>query len=166
MANIPQIALRATQFVFTLLVLALVGDVIDDAFAGNPGGINWAMAVAAFSGMAVLYTITATFIESLAIPIVLKVVDGLLTLFTLIAGIVLAAQLGVHSCGNKSYLASNHLTNGAHNMGQRCHELQASCAFFWFLFAAYAGSLFLDFVGGSGTIIRASRRGGPSMSQV
>jgi hypothetical protein len=98
--QIPQVALRAWEFVFTLLCLALVGNVIDDAFAGNSGGVNWAMAAAVFAALALVYGVVALFIESLP-SIGSLVLDSLAALFTLIAGIVLAAQLGVHSCGNQ-----------------------------------------------------------------
>lgn len=98
--QIPQLALRAYQFLFTLLLLALVGNVIDDAFSGNPGGVNWAMAAAVFAAIALVLGIVGVFFE--VIPsIVTLVFDVLAALFTLIAGIVLAAELGVHSCGNQ-----------------------------------------------------------------
>jgi hypothetical protein len=53
-------------------------------------------------------------------------------------------------------------------MGKRCHELQASTAFFWFMFAGFAASIFFDFNSGSSTMSRRGgmRKGGPSMSQV
>jgi len=169
MVALAETALRASQFLWTLLILALVGNAIATAFAGNPSSVNFAMFVAALSAVAVLYGLAAAFIESLVIPIVMMVMDGILVVFTFIAGTLLAAKLGVHSCGNQSYLHSNNLTNGSHNMGKRCHELQASTAFFWFLFASYVGSLVLDFLGGRGGMSSRGggmRRGGPSMSQV
>ena len=100
MASIPQIALRALQFLWTLLILALLGNAIADAFAGNPSGVNFSMFVAALSAAALIYTLAAAFVESLAMPIVMIVIDALLTAFTFIAGVLLAAKLHVHSCGN------------------------------------------------------------------
>lgn len=170
MVSIPQLALRGSQFLWTLLILALLGNAIADAFAGNPSGVNFSMFVAALSGVAVIYTLTASFIEALAIPIALIIIDTILVIFTFIAAVLLAAKLGVHSCGNKSYLVHNNYTNGSHSMGKRCHELQASDAFFWFLFASYVGSLILSVLGGTGGGMSSRgggmRRGGPSMSQV
>ncbi|TVY92961.1 Non-classical export protein [Lachnellula willkommii] len=168
MPSIPQIALRAWTFLWTLLALSLIGNVIATAFSGNPSVVNYAIFVAIFGMLVVLWGIAGVFVESLAIPIALAVADGLAALFSVIAGIALAAELGVHSCGNKSYIASNHLTNGSHNMGKRCHELQASTAFFWFMFVGFAGSIAFDLMG-SGSSLRGRggmRKGGPSMSQV
>lgn len=101
MVSIPQIALRGFQFLWTLLILALLGNAIASAFAGNPSGVNFSMFVAALSAVAVLYTLTASFIEALAIPIALIVIDAILVVFTFIAAVLLAAKLGVHSCGNQ-----------------------------------------------------------------
>ncbi|KAL3427114.1 hypothetical protein PVAG01_00623 [Phlyctema vagabunda] len=165
MVAFVQLALRAFQFLMVLLITALVGNVIAEAFAGNASAINYAIFVAVFCWITVLYGVAASIVESLAMPIVLAALDGLSALFTFIAGVVLAAKLGVHSCGNDSYVRSNSLTNGSNNPSKRCHELQASTAFFWFLFAAFCATAFLSFTGGN------MRRGGlsskgPSMSQV
>jgi hypothetical protein len=99
MVAIVQIALRAFQFLFTLLLTALVGNALNDN-SNSPASVNFAMFVAALSWVVVLYGLVAAFIESLAIPFVLVVLDTLATLFTLVGGIVLAARLHVHSCGN------------------------------------------------------------------
>ncbi|TVY34400.1 Non-classical export protein [Lachnellula subtilissima] len=168
MAGIPQMALRAWTFLWTLLALSLIGNVIASAFSGNPSVVNYAMFVSVFCMLVVLFGIAGVFVESLAIPIALAVADVLAALFSVIAGIALAAELHVHSCGNQRYLLSNHLTNGSHNMGKRCHELQASTAFFWFMFVGFAGSAVFDLIG-SGTSLPGRggmRKGGPSMSQV
>jgi len=169
--GIVQIGLRSLQFLFTLLITALVGNVIAEAITGNASAINYAIFVAVFSWIVLLYGFAAVFVESIAIPIALAVLDGLATLFTFIAGVVLAAKLGVHSCGNEDYVNNNSLTNGSHNPTKRCHELQASTAFFWFLFAAFAASFILAAVGLGGGVSRGGgrggiRKGGPSMSQV
>lgn len=100
MVAIAQIILRAIQFVLTLLITALVGNTLDDQFAGSTASVNFAMFVAALCWVVVLYGLVAAFIESIAIPMILFALDGLATIFTFIAGIVLAARLGVHSCGN------------------------------------------------------------------
>jgi hypothetical protein len=100
MVAISQVFLRGSQFLWTLLITALIGNVIAEAFAGNPSSINYAIFVAVFSWLVLLYGFAAAFVESLAIPIVLGAMDLLATLFTFIAGVVLAAKLHVHSCGN------------------------------------------------------------------
>ncbi|RDW62686.1 putative non-classical export protein 2 [Coleophoma crateriformis] len=167
MVAITQLGLRIFQFLMVLLITALVGNVIAEAFAGNASAINYAIFVAVFCWITVLYGLAAAVIESLTMPIVLAAADGLSALFTFIAGVVLAAKLGVHSCGNNSYVTSNSLTNGSNNPTKRCHELQASCAFFWFLFAAFCATAVLSFTGGSSSMRRGGlRKGGPSMSQV
>jgi len=168
MAGIPQMALRAWTFLWTLLTLALIGNVIASAFSGNPSVVNYAIFVSTFCMLVVLFGIAGVFVESLAIPIALAVADGLAALFSLIAGIALAAELHVHSCGNKHYIETNHLTNGSHNMGKRCHELQASTAFYWFMFVGFAGSVAFDLIGSSSSLRGRGgmRKGGPSMSQV
>ena len=109
--HIGQVALRALQFLFTLIITALVGNVIASAFAGNPASINYAIFVAAFSWVVLLFGAAAAFVASLAIPIVLIVLDVIATILTFIAGVVLAAKLGVHSCSNKVSLSENALHN-------------------------------------------------------
>jgi hypothetical protein len=96
-----QAFLRANQFFWTLLTTALIGNVIAEAFSGNPSSINYAMFTSVFSWVVVLYGIAALFVESLAIPLILGSMDILATLFNFIAGVVLAARLQVHSCNNQ-----------------------------------------------------------------
>lgn len=170
MPSLPPVLLRLWTFLFTLLTTALIGNAIASAFAGNPSSVNYSIFVCVFSWLALLYGLTTSMImESLAIPVVLMVMDGVAALLTMIAGVVLAAKLGVHSCGNEAYLKANSLTNGSHDMEKRCHELQASTAFFWFMFLGFAGSVFFDFAGsrsGGGSSRGGVRKGGPTMSQV
>lgn len=98
--QIGQLALRGVQFLMTLLITALIGNVIAEAFAGNPASINFAIFVAVFSWIVLLFGAAAAFITSLAIPVVMIALDAIATLLTFIAGVVLAARLGVHSCNN------------------------------------------------------------------
>jgi len=164
--QVVQVALRALQFFFTLVITALIGNAIHEAVSGNPSSVNFAMFVAVLSWVALIAGAAAAFVE--AIPgMIIMAIDGIATLFTFIAAVVLSAKLGVHSCSNQGYLLHNNLTNGSHNMGKRCHELQASTAFYWFLFATFVASLVMGFLNrGSGVNIRGIGRRGPSMSQV
>ncbi|KAF7947163.1 uncharacterized protein EAE97_004412 [Botrytis byssoidea] len=164
MFSLPQFVLRFLQFICVLIALALVAAAIDDQFFGN-SSVNWAMFVAVFSMIVVFYGMAAAFVESLAQPMILGAMDGLATLFNFIAGVVLAARLGVHSCSNRRYLISNSLTQA---MGGRCRELQAATAFFWFAFALFAASIAMDFIGGGSSMARRSnvRKSAPTMSQV
>lgn len=100
MVALSQVALRGVQFLFTLIITALIGNVIDD-FSGSPASVNFAMFVAALSWIVLLYGLVAAFVESLAIPFILMILDTLAMLFTFIAAIVLSARLRVHSCTNQ-----------------------------------------------------------------
>lgn len=169
MVSFVQIILRGSQFLWTLLTTALIGNVIAEAFSGNPSGINYAIFTSVFCWLVLIYGGIAAVMESLAIPIALIALDAIATLLTFIAAVVLSAKLGVHSCGNRGYVTTNGYTNGSHNPGKRCHELQASTAFYWFLFASFAASMVMSALSarGSGMTGRGGiRKGGPSMSQV
>jgi len=170
-SQVINLAMRGFQFFWTLLIMALVGNMIANAFSGNPSIVNYDMFVAIFSMLSLFYLIPATFKPDLSFhPMLMVGLDLLNTLFFLIGGIATAAELGVHSCSNNKYIHTNKVTNGAANAGKRCHEAQASTAFLWFGFAAYAASTVLSGLqsrGGGGINMRGGiRRGGPSMSQV
>ena len=177
--------------------MALVGNMIASALGGNPSIVNYSMFVAVLSMLSLVYQIAALHSESFvvmsAIPVV---VDGLNTLFFLAGGIALAAYLQVHSCTDavslhrppfqgfgeilwkgadecQSYVNSNIVTSGSNDNTKRCREGQAVCAFMWFGFAAWLGSLVFSAFGGSGSTVNLRggiggiRRGGaPSMTQV
>ena len=99
------------QFFWTLLIMALVGNMIHEAVGGNPSIVNYVMFVAVISMLSLFYLIAVTFSEGFVIiPILPVIVDALNTLFFLIGGIALAAYLGVHSCGNIVSF-SNHDSN-------------------------------------------------------
>ncbi|KAL9104829.1 MAG: hypothetical protein Q9163_000277 [Psora crenata] len=170
MASIINMTLRGLQFLWTLLTMALVGNMIAEATTGNPSIINYTMFVSVFALLSLFYLIAATINEAFAItPIFMVVADALNTIFFFCGAVALAAKLDVHSCGNPGYLRSNGITNGAPNMSKRCREAQATTAFLWFGFAAFAGSLIFSVLSMRGsTTPRPSiiRRGGPAMSQV
>ncbi|KAL2046698.1 hypothetical protein ABVK25_011612 [Lepraria finkii] len=168
--QIVQLGLRGLQFLWTLLILALVGNMIAEAVGGNPSIVNYVMFVAVFGMLSLFYLIAATIVEAFAISAWFVVAaDALNTLFFLIGGIVLAADLGVHSCGNKGYIATNGTINGSTNQSKRCHEAQAVTAFLWFGFATFLASLAFSALAaksGGGLSRGGVRRGGPAMSQV
>ena len=80
--------------------MALVGNMIHEAVGGNPSIVNYTMFVAVFGMLSLLYLIGATIVEALFMPVVVLALDALNTIFFLVGGIALAADLGVHSCGN------------------------------------------------------------------
>ncbi|KAJ5887798.1 hypothetical protein N7495_007839 [Penicillium taxi] len=170
-----QIVLRAWQFLWTLLILSLVGNMISEAFAGNPSSINYTMFVAAFSMLSLLYLIPASFNPDWAIhPVIMIVVDVLNCLLFFCAAIALAAKLGAHSCSNARYILRNEITNGSLNPAKRCREAQASTAFLWFAWAGCMASVFISIMmarsanvnlrGGGSRGRSSSRR--PDMAQV
>ncbi|KIW04079.1 uncharacterized protein PV09_04896 [Verruconis gallopava] len=169
MSRVVNLALRGFEFLWTLLTMALVGNMIASAFSGNPSIINYTMFVTVFSMLSLFYLIPTTLKSDFSFhPMLALGLDLLNTLFFLCGAIALAAYLGVHSCGNSDYTHTNSITNGAHDTAKRCHEAQASTAFLWFGFAAYAASTVmsgLEARGGSTVNMRGIRRG-PAMSQV
>ncbi|KAI9847256.1 MAG: hypothetical protein M1838_000951 [Thelocarpon superellum] len=174
MGSIIILGLRALQFLWTLLILALVGSIIHDASGGNPSLINYDMFVAVFSMLSLIYLVAAGVRESLAIhPFLVMVVDLLNTFFFFCAAVAMAAELKVHSCFNNDYLKNNQITAGSSNQTKRCQESQATTAFLWFGFATYLASTVVSAFangGGSAGLTRGGmggiRRGAPSMSQV
>jgi len=81
--------------------MALVGNMIADAFSGNPATVNYSIFCAVFSMFTLFYTIPASFnIDWAGHPIIMIVTDSLNAVFFFCAGIALAAKLHVHSCKN------------------------------------------------------------------
>lgn len=102
MAPIAGLALRSVQFLFTLILIGLIGHVIAMQDISGPASVNYTLFAAAFSLLSLLYLIPATWKDSLAgHPLIMVAVDLLNVIFTLTAGIALAARLGVHSCSNE-----------------------------------------------------------------
>ena len=111
--------------------MALTGNMIAEAVGGNASIVNYCMFVAVISMLALFYLFAVSIKPDFAmIPILPLVLDALLTLFFLIGGIALAAELDVHSCSNKVSsprgftLASAcyaHLYSGLLK-GQPCHQ--------------------------------------------
>jgi len=154
--------LLGLALILTIIITGLIGNAIAISVGGSPSAINFCMFVAVISWLAIIFGFAVDFFLG-SLAGVAAIVEGVVALFSVIAGIVLAAKLGVHSCGNHGYVSSNSLTKGANDQKSRCHELQASCAFFWFLFATYLASALLAFMsGGSGLASRGGIRKGAS----
>jgi hypothetical protein len=100
MVSVAQLALRSWEFLWTLITMALIGNVIATAFAGNPSSINYAIFVTVFDMLVVLFGFAAVFMDLSALGIIIAAADVLAAVFTFIAGVVLAAKLHVHSCSN------------------------------------------------------------------
>jgi hypothetical protein len=82
--------------------MALTGNIIADAIAGNPSSINYTMFVAVFSMLCLFYFFLIAFKDSFAIhPLIPVILDALNTLFFFAAAVALAARLHVHSCSNQ-----------------------------------------------------------------
>jgi hypothetical protein len=85
----------------TLLVLALVGNMVHEAAHKNPSVVNYQIFAGAFSFLSLIYLIPSTFVERLQFRPIVLLLDALNTLFFFAGGVALAARLGVHSCGNQ-----------------------------------------------------------------
>jgi Membrane-associating domain len=92
---------RTSKFLWTLLVLALVGGIIADATGGNPSIINYDMFVAVLSMLSLFFLITSAFFGIMAGTPIPLALDGLNTLFFFCGAVAMSAQLGVHSCSNE-----------------------------------------------------------------
>ncbi|MCJ1279330.1 hypothetical protein MMC21_007154 [Puttea exsequens] len=149
--QIINLGLRGLQFLLTLLILALTGNAVHERINGSPAVLNYVMFVAVFGLLSLFYLIAGTVNEAFAIsPFFMVIADAINTFTFLIGGIALAAELRVHSCGDRNYVHGNSVLNGSPNPSKRCHEAQAVTAFLWFAFAAFAGSLVFSFLGSRG----------------
>lgn len=164
-------ALRVLLLIFLVISMALLGSLIESQFHVNPQ-INFGIFSTAFGILiGVFYGLAAGFIESLAFPIVLFVIDLLNFIFTFAAACAIAAAIRCHSCSNKHYIDNNTVAQGSEG---RCRKAQASVAFLFFSCAIIIAQLVM-----SGTTLfsagpfslpsrkRAPARTGlPTMSQV
>lgn len=159
--------LRAVQLLFLIILTALIGNVIAldiSASSTARAAINFSMFVIVLSWIVALFGLAGAFFQRIAIPLVMLALDALATLFTVIAGIVLAAKLGAANCGDTKGHSRNWIGYGSSDDSKRCREIQAGTAFMWFLFAAFAAALTMAVMSWRRT--GASVRSGPTMSQV
>lgn len=100
--------------------MALIGNMIAEAFAGNPSTVNYAMYTAAFSMLSLFYLVPASINTDWAIhPIIMIVVDVLNAIFFFTVAIALAAKLECHDC-------SNHVSYPGHASDSRIEQLLIS----------------------------------------
>lgn len=122
-------ALRVVLLVFLIIAMALVGSLIENQTHVNPQ-VNFAIFSTAFGILfGVFYGLAAGFIEVLAFPIAIFVVDFLDFVFTFAAACALAAAIRCHSCSNQQYVDNNTVTQGSSG---RCRKAQAAVAFLFF----------------------------------
>jgi hypothetical protein len=169
-------ATRLSALLWTLLVTALIGNVIANNVNGASSAtkaLNYTMFVAAWSWVAGLYGLAASVFSALAISFVLLPLDILAALFTFIDAILLSAKIGTPDCSDIAPYGRSWIAFGSHNDEKRCREIQASTVFMWFLWVSFMGCLFFSFKeasGGLGGISspfkRRSKVGAPNMSQV
>jgi len=168
MELIPTV-LRALQLLWTLILTALIGNVIAtniNAAGSATAAINFSMFVIVISWLAAIYGLATAFVDSIAIPMACLVADGVAVLFTFIAAVVLAAKLGVVNCADTKDKGDSWIAYGSADDTKRCREIQAGTVFMWFLFISFTAGLVLTYLGfrrGGGSV---SGRSGPSMSQV
>ena len=97
----PPCLLIGAQFLWTLLVIAIVGDMIAEATSGNPSIINYVMFCAVFAMLSLFYLIPASIMDAFTFhPILPLALDVANSLFWFCAAVALSVQLGVHTCNN------------------------------------------------------------------
>lgn len=81
--------------------MALVGNMIDDAFSGNAAIVNYTIFVAAFGVFTLFYLAPASVnLDWSGHPAIMILLDSLNMIFFLTCGIALAAKLECHDCSN------------------------------------------------------------------
>lgn len=81
--------------------MALIGNMINEAFAGNPATVNYAMFVAAFSILSLFYLVPASInLDWAGHAFIVVVLDILNAIWFLTSGIALAARLHARDCSN------------------------------------------------------------------
>lgn len=81
--------------------MGLIGNMIAEAFAGNPAVVNYTMFVTVFGMLTLFYLIAICFKEELTFhKFIPASLDLLNCLFYFCAAVALSAELGAHSCSN------------------------------------------------------------------
>ncbi|CAH00874.1 MARVEL domain-containing protein [Kluyveromyces lactis] len=169
MLSILDNSLRGVNFVFLIIVLGLVGNLIATQDHSS-SRVNFAIFAAVF-GIVFdsLYALIANFISALAWPIILVSLDFLNWVFTFSAATALAVGIRGGSCTNDSFTSGNKIAEGSKD---RCRKAQASTVFLYFSFAIFLVKFILSIVNAitSGAFGTSSNRktqvGVPTISQV
>lgn len=164
--------LRGVLFVWLAIVLGLTGSLIEGGDPQNPQ-VNFGIFAAVFGLIfGVFYGLAAAFIEALAFPIVIAILDFLNFVFLFSAATAIAVAIRTHSCSNQDYLDDNKVAQGS---SDRCRKAQASVAFLYFAFFTIVASLVYSvsnvfrngaFALPSSRRAQPPRTGIPTMSQV
>lgn len=158
--------IRVVLFVFSVIALGLTAGYVVDTSSAR---VRFAVFSSAFSILfGCFYGFAAEFIDLLAFPLALVIVDFLNWVFLFAGATAIAAMIGAGSCSNQSNL-DNHFGGSAKD----CRLAQGGTAFLyfsWFLAVIlFAYSVFDLVKGGSfGVPSRKSvpRTGVPTMSQI
>ncbi|KAF3479991.1 uncharacterized protein GIQ15_06967 [Arthroderma uncinatum] len=172
-AKMGSVILRLIQLAFATIVMALIGNMIDDALHGSSSVVNYNLFVPAFVLLSLLYLIPASLSDKVMFhPILMLIIDGLCCLFAFAGAIALPAKQRVHSCTNEEYTSNNPVTSGSNYPEKRCREGQAATAFLWFLWFTFLLSTLYSlwrvkerFSGGGSGGGRTSQRGSPNRPQ-
>ncbi|KFH41703.1 Non-classical export protein-like protein [Hapsidospora chrysogenum ATCC 11550] len=162
-------ALRVVALVWTLIITALIGNVIASNINGSGGAtmtLNFTMFVAAWSWVTGIYGLGAAFVGALAQPLILIPLDVIAVLFTFIDAVVLSAKLKAVDCSNTAGQPRKWIGFGSNSTEKRCREIQASLVFMWFLWATFCGCLTFTILRWREGSSRGFRGVRPSMSQV
>lgn len=160
--------IRVVLFVFSVIALGLTAAWVVDTDSSR---VRFAVFSAAFSILfGCFYGFAAEFIDVLAFPIAMVIIDFLNWVFLFAGATAIAAKNGAGSCSNESNL-KNHF--GDDPSSGACRMAQAGCAFLYFSWFA-AVVLFVYSVlgminsGNFGVPARKSvpRTGVPTMSQI
>ncbi|TGZ83664.1 hypothetical protein EX30DRAFT_393234 [Ascodesmis nigricans] len=138
--------LRLIQLVFTTIILALAGALIEQQHSGGtPTRVNYSIYAAAFATLCLFYLFPSAFAPTLRHPLIQVILDLLISIFMLCAGLAMAAEMGGNSCSDRDFLLRNGITNGggSSHMKRRCMEANALTAFEWFAFITFFITLLL-----------------------
>lgn len=82
--------------------MGLTGNMIAQAFSGNPATVNYAMFASAFSMASLFYLAPASFkVDWSGHPIIMIVLDTLNAIWFLTSGIALGARLHCRDCSDE-----------------------------------------------------------------
>lgn len=148
MQRIVPLGLRVLQILWTLLLTALIGNLIAtdvNALGTSKAAVNFAMFVAVISWLASIYGLLWELWPDLFRPVVALPLDSMSALFSFISAVVLSAKLGVVNCAaiDTESKGGDYIAFGSMNLEKRCREIQGGAVFLWFMFACYCVQVWL-----------------------